>query len=282
MKIIYRVFLFMLLMLPFLSGAQELYVFTEPASNMPARSLSFKLTGRYPDSKFNNYFKQRYVPEVMIGINKNWMVHLAAGLSDYYSEKLRPESIRGYIKYRFLSNDQVHRHFRMAVFAEGSYSRNRFLYDEFTLDGDLSGVQTGLIVTQLVNRLAVSGTASYMRGFDEDTDHGMHGGRSMLDMFNYSLSAGYLFLPRNYTDYKQTNLNLYLELLGSRGMGHRRYLVDLAPAVQIIFNSTTKVNVGARFQLSGNMARVGERTYQVSIEHTILNAFKKRRSPDNE
>lgn len=276
MNMLCRIFLLMMLALPFASGAQELYVFTEPASNMPARSLSFKLTGRYPDSKYNNYFKQRYIPEVMIGINKNWMAHITAGLSDYYSEKIRPESIRGYVKWRFLSNDDVHRHFRMAAFAEGSYSRNRHLYDEFTLDGDLSGVQAGLIATQLVNRLAVSATASYMRGFEKESGHSIHSEGLMLDMFNYSLSAGYLLLPRDYQDYKQTNLNLYLELLGSKGLDGNMYLVDLAPAIQLIFNSTTKVNLGARFELTGNMVRVGERTYQVSIEHTILNAFKKK------
>lgn len=264
------------LLLPVLAGAQELYVFTEPASNMPARSLSFKLTARYPDSKRNNYFKQRYNPEMMLGLNKNWMVHIAGSFSDYYSVKLRPESVKGYVKYRFLSNDEVHRHFRMASFFELAYSRNDFLYDEFSLDGDLSGMQAGLIATQLVNKLAVSGTFSYMQGFATIVNHHHDGGANPLSMFNYSLSAGYLVFPRNYTSYKQTNLNLYLELLGSHGVGHSHNYLDLAPAVQLIFNSTTKLNMGARFQLNGNMVRVGERTYQVAIEHTILNVLKKK------
>jgi hypothetical protein len=277
MKIVKKVLLLLILLPPFTLGAQELYVFSEPASNMPARSVSFKLTLRSPDSKYNSYFKQRYIPEIMIGINKNWMVHFTGGFSDYYSEKIQPESMRAYVKYRFLSNDDVHRHFRMAVFAEGSYSRYDHLYDEFTLDGDLSGIQTGLIATQLINRLAVSATAAYMRGFTETDGHSIHFEGPMLDMFNYSLSAGYLLLPRNYQSYKQTNLNLYLELLGSKGLGSpNMYLVDLAPAVQLIFNSTTKVNVGVKYQLKSNMVRVGERTYQFSIEHTILNAFKKK------
>jgi hypothetical protein len=261
--------------LPLGAGAQELYVFTEPASNMPARSLSFKLTGRYPDSKYNNYFKQRYVPEIMLGLSKNWMLHVSGGLSDYYSTKVRPESMKAYVKHRFLSNDGVHRHFRMAAFAEIAYSRNELLYDEFSLDGDLSGLQTGLIATQLVNRLAVSGTVSYMRGLASYTQHHQDEGHG-FDMLNYSLSAGYLVFPLNYTSYKQTNLNLYLEVLGMKGLNRGHYAVDIAPAVQLIFNSTTKLNLGARFQVRGNMTRVGENTYQVSIEHTILNAFKKQ------
>lgn len=268
--------LFFILFFPLFAGAQELYVFSEPASNMPARSLSFKATGRYPDSKLNNYFKQRYIPEVMIGVSKKVMVHISAGLSDYYSTKIRPESIKGYIKYRFLSNDDVHKHFRMAAFAEGSYSRNNFLYDEFTLDGDLSGFATGIIATQLINKLAVSGTLSYMKGLADMGGHNHDGDGDHLSMFNYSLSAGYLLFPRNYQSYKQTNLNLYLELLGTKGTNHEHYYVDLAPAIQLIFNSTTKLNLGARYQLNGNMVRVGERTYQVSVEHTILNVFKKK------
>jgi hypothetical protein len=256
----------LILMMPFMAPGQELYVFSEPASNMPARSVSFKLTGRYPDSKLNDYFKQRYIPEVMFGLSKKWMLHISGSLSDYYSNSVRPESLKGYLKWRFLSSDAVHKHFRMAAFMELSASRNDYLYDEFTLDGDLSGMQTGIIATQLVNRLAVSGTVSYMRG--SDNQH--------LSMMNYSASAGYLLFPREYVDYKQTNLNLYVEFLSSTGFGHYHYYVDIAPAIQLIFNSTTKVNLGARFQMGGNMVRVGENTYQVAIEHTILNAFKKR------
>lgn len=279
MSILRVVVIVIILGMPMLSEAQELYVFSEPASNMPARSVSFKLTGRYPNSKLNNYFKQRYVPEVMFGLSKNWMLHIAGGFSDYYSEKVRPESIKGYLKWRFLSQDGVHRHFRMAAFLEISKSRNEFLYDEFTLDGDLSGMQTGIIATQLVNRLAVSGTVSFMRGFAPTTTHhgssGSHGSED-LSMLTYSASAGYLLFPKEYVDYRQTNLNLYLEFLGSNGFGHNHYYIDIAPAVQLIFNSTTKLNLGARFQMAGNMTRVGEQTYQVSLEHTILNAFKKR------
>src|ERR1700750_1781386 len=159
--------LLLVLLLPTLSGAQELFVFSEPASNMPAHSLSIKLTGRYPDSDKNNYFKQRYIPEAMLGLNKNWMVHVSGSMSDYYSVKLRPESVKAYVKWRFLSNDDVHKHFRMAGFFEAAYSRNSYLYDEFTLDGDLSGFQFGLIATQLVKKFAVSGTASIMKGLSD-------------------------------------------------------------------------------------------------------------------
>jgi len=274
--IVKRYVLLVLLMMPFIAGAQELYVFSEPASNMPARSASFKLTARYPDSKYNDYFKQRYNPEVMMGLSKNWMLHVGAGISDYYSSKVRFESMKMYLKWRFLSNDEVHKHFRMAAFLEAAWSRNEFLYDEFSLDGDLSGFSTGIIATRLVNRMAVSGTFGFMKGITPTEIHHNMADHHPLNMWNYSLSAGYLVLPKEYNSYKQTNLNVYLELLGSQGAGHAHHYIDIAPAVQLIFNSTTKLNLGARFQLAGNMTRVGERTYQVSLEHTILNAFAKK------
>src|SRR5688500_99748 len=85
------------------SSAQELYVFSEPASNMPAKSISVKLTARYPDSKYNDFFKQRYMPEVMVGVNKNLMVHLSGTFSDYYTINPAWESVKFYAKYRFLS-----------------------------------------------------------------------------------------------------------------------------------------------------------------------------------
>jgi hypothetical protein len=56
----------------------------------------------------------------------------------------------GVWKYRFLSNDGMFSHFRMAAFIEGSLSRNKEMYDELSLEGDQSGIQAGLIATQLV------------------------------------------------------------------------------------------------------------------------------------
>ena len=83
------------------AAAQELYVFSEPASNMPAHSLSAKLTYRSPVSKYNNDYRQRITPELMFGLNKNWMLHLSSSFSDFYTPQLRWESVKTYAKYRF-------------------------------------------------------------------------------------------------------------------------------------------------------------------------------------
>ncbi len=253
--------------------AQELYVFSEPASNMPARSISLKGTARFPYSKATNQYRQRYMPEIMFGINKNWMVHVTTSFSDFHFNNLRHDGGRLYAKYRFLSNDEVHRHFRMAVFADAAFTRIPYTYQEVNLEGDNDGAQLGLIATQLVNKTAVSVTAAYTRVFAPKSEHQEHLKRS-LHMLNYSLSAGQLLLPKEYTDYRQTNLNVYVELMGSKALDSHHYGVDLAPALQVIFNSNTKVNIGYRFQLKSNMTRVGENMLQVAIERTLLNAWK--------
>lgn len=256
--------------------AQELFVLAEPASNMPAHSLSAKLSYHTPVSKYSSDYLQRYTPEIMFGLNKNWMLHLSSSFSNFYSPQLRWESVKTYAKYRFYSNDEVHRHFRMAAFAEASYTRNPFYYGELTLDGDNSGAQAGVIATQLVNKLAVSGTASVIKVFADRYQHVHHLGHS-IHAFSYTVSAGYLLFPVNYADYRQTNVNLYLEAVGMKGFEMGDYMVDLAPALQFIFNSNFKINLGARLQLGSNMRRIGEQHYSVALERTFLGALKRHK-----
>ena len=252
---------------------QELFMFSEPASNMPAHSLSAKLTYRTPVSKYNNDYSQRYTPEVMFGFSKHVMVHVSSSFSDFYTPQMRWESVKTYVKYRFYSVDEVHRHFRMAGFAEAAYSRSPFTYGDINLDGDNSGAQAGIIATQLVSKLAISGTASILKVFANRNEH-----VNLLDhsvtAFYYSVSAGYLLLPFNYSDYRQTNLNLYIETIGMKGFEKGDYMLDIAPAIQLIFNSNFKINLGARLQATGNMIRPGEKNYFVSIERTFLGALR--------
>lgn len=252
-------------------SAQELYVFSEPASNMPAKSISGKVSGRFADSREHDRWMQRYSPELMFGLNKNWMVHAATTFSDMYTANLRWESVRVYAKYRFLSVDDVHRHFRMAAFTEAGYSRNDPHFDELAIEGDQSGIQAGIILTQLWNKLALSSTLSAIKS-TQDKDKIERAG-APGEAFAYSVSAGYLVLPVQYTSFKQTNLNIYAEVLGQRSLDRKRYFVDLAPAVQLIFNSNAKLNFGYRFQLNGNMNRMAEKGWLISFERTFLNAL---------
>jgi hypothetical protein len=264
------------LLVTYVTGSsQELYVYTEPASNMPAKSLSAKLTGKFVKGLHSNRTEQRILPEVMLGLNKNWMIHVAASFSDMYSSNIRWESVKLYAKYRFLSNDDVHSHFRMAAFAEVAHSVNPVFYDELSLDGDQSGVLGGVVATQLINKLALSATASYLHVTTEKPKYFPE--VYPYDAFNYTVSAGYLLFPFNYTSYKQLNVNLYTELLGQQILDKKLYYVDFAPAVQFIFNSNAKLNAGYRWQFRSNMHRMAKEQWLVSFEYVFLNALRSRK-----
>ena len=59
-----------------------------------------------------------------------------------------------------------------------------------------------------------------------------------------------------------------------KGFDAGDYMLDMAPALQLIFNSNLKINVGARLQVMGNMLRIGERNYYLSLERTFLGALQ--------
>ena len=63
-------------------AAQELFVVTEPASNMPTGSIGVRLAQSLMKEKYkpgNNY---HIMPEIMWGANKNLMLHAAAFISN--------------------------------------------------------------------------------------------------------------------------------------------------------------------------------------------------------
>ena len=258
---------------------QELYIYSEPASNIPARSVSAKLSANYITKQVpDNRFMQRYTPEIMFGLNKNWMLRVGGSFADMRTKNFRWESVNVYGKYRFLSKDELHSHFRMAAFADASYTRSPFHFDEVSLQGDKSGIQFGLIATQLWNKLALSGTVSHTQVLDDSRNNKvLYIPSRIYQVMNYSLSAGYLVLPFQYTDYKQTNLNVYTEVLAQQSLDRKAYYVDLAPAVQLIFNSNAKLNLGYRFQLNGDMQRMARNSWLISFERTLLNALKKKK-----
>jgi hypothetical protein len=255
---------------------QELYVFTEPASNMPAHSISLKLTDHFvTNDNIYNRFSHRIMPQVMFGISKKLMLHFGGTIANMHTPDIRYESVNFYAKYRFLSKDEIHRHFRMAVFADASATRVPFHYDEISLMGDKNGVEAGLIATQLWHKLAVSATVSHTQVLDDSRKNGViYVPSRNYESLNYALSAGYLLFPKNYVDYKQLNLNIYTEMLGQKILDRNLHYLDIAPALQFIFKSNSKLNIGGRFQVIGNMNRMANTSWQISFERTFLNAMK--------
>ena len=129
--------------------SQELYVFGEPASNMPGKSLGLKYSLKTAKEIGDGlgYTSSRNMLEAQFGLNKKWMIHPSVTFSDMYaSRKMKFESISFYAKYRFLSIDGVHKHFRSALFLKSVLSRNNLKYDELGTDGDQTAIQGGLIL----------------------------------------------------------------------------------------------------------------------------------------
>ncbi len=252
-------------------SAQELYVFTEPASNMPTKSIGVRITN---EGMFNYPgYVSRTIPEVMIGFNKNLMMHAQAFFSDM-DGKYRLEGGSLYAKYRFLSLDEAHSHFRASAFGRVSTSKRPTYTHDINLEGDNSGVQGGLIFTQLLHKLALSSTLGYAHAF-ENRDRQIVGMPQPKNMLSYSLSSGYLVLPVVYKDYKQPNFNVYLELLGKTDPGSGQSYLDIAPALQMVLNSTTRIDLGYRFQATGNMDnRYTKNMYLLRAEFNFFNVLK--------
>ncbi len=246
--------------------AQELYVNTEPASNMAARSLGIRVENQ---GFFKPDFRNRSTMELMYGINKYFMVHSSVYMSNYYQQRQHVEGFSGYAKYRFYSADTVQRHFRMAAFAKVSSISNPTPNQEISLEGDNSGFQGGLVATELLHKLALSGSLSYLRAWQN------RGGSipATQDAIGYTLSAGYLTFPKKYTNYDQTNINLYAELLGKVNPGKGQYYLDVAPAVQFIFNSVLRVDLSYRTPLTNRMERNTQNMYLLRVEYNLFNIF---------
>lgn len=249
--------------------SQELYVNTEPASNMATHSIGIRLENQ---GYFNPVYKTRTTLELMYGASKSLMVHGSLYTSDYYQTRQHFEGGSVYAKYRFLSIDSVQKHFRGAVFAKLSDINNPLVNQEIALEGDNSGLQTGVVFTQLLHKLALSASASYLRTFDNRGGYTLPVVNSR-DEVGYTLSAGYLLFPKSYNDYNQVNLNIYAELLGKTNPGYGQSYLDAAPAVQLIFNSVFRVDVSYRTPLYNNMVRTSQNTYLVRLEYNLFNVL---------
>lgn len=264
---------FGLLMLGAFSGttafAQELYVFTEPASNMPSKSIGARLTTEGNTNPHNN----RTVLEGMVGLNKNLMFHLQ-GFASNMDGGYKVEGASIYGKYRFLSLDDVHSHLRMAAFARLSSSKRPTFTEDINLEGDNSGWQGGVVITQLTHKLALSATFGFSQAF-KNINRQVVGSPEPHQMVNYSLSSGYLLLPFVYKNYRQPNFNLYLEVLGKTNPVNGHSYLDIAPAVQLIVNSRTRFDLGYRIQAYGNVdGRYLKNMYLARLELNFFNVLK--------
>lgn len=249
------------------SAAQELFVYTEPASNMPAHSMGLRLNNWLMKETVGGAINYHLIPELMWGVNKNLMIH-AEGFISNRNRGFGAEGASLYAKYRFYSHDAVYRHFRMAGFGRVSYNNAPVHQDEVETNGHNSGFEIGLIGTQLLHKQAISSTLSYESAF---TEQAIGETLKSTPAVNYSLSTGRLILPKSYKDYGQTNFNIMLELLGQYLPESGTAYLDIAPSLQFIFNSQTRLDIGYRHQVHSSMLRTAPNGFLIRLEHVIFN-----------
>lgn len=252
-------------------NAQELFVFTEPASNMPSKSIGLRASNWLMYDRANARMNVQFLPELMWGANKNLMIHLD-GFFTNQNGFFHGVGLGSYVKYRLYTADGVNKHFRLAAFGRVSLNGSAIFQEEIDLARNNTGYAAGLIATQLLHKQAISFTIGFVQAFNNGPDNKFP--FSQPDQaVNYSISTGRLILPKRYLNYKQTNMNLMLEVLGQHLLGTDKSFIDIAPAVQFIFNSQTRLDIGYKFEMYSNMQRSASNGIMIRIEHLLFNVL---------
>lgn len=251
---------------------QELFVVTDPASNIPAKSLSVNVMNSLFKEVFepgNNY---HLMPEVTYGINKKLMVRGSAFISNR-SNQLYTEGGSVMAKYRFYSEDDLNSHFRMAAFGRYSLNRADIHQEQLEIQGHNTGFEAGLIATKLIHKLAISSSVS----FEKVTNNSNYKFPSNFgnSATNFTLSFGKLMYPKRYTSYKQTNINLMLEVVGQTINTNGKTFVDIVPAIQFIFNSQARIDIAYRNELyKSSMIRTAPNGLYFNLYYTFFSLKK--------
>lgn len=255
-----------------LGFTQELFSFTEPASNMPSKSIGFRLTNTLMKEDATNQLNLHLLPEIMVGINKHFMFH-AEGFVSNRKKNIDAEGAAIYGKYRFFSSDDIHSHFRLAAFSQWAFNMSDVHQDAIDLRGHNSGFNLGILATKLINKTAVSTSIAYVQAMDNGkaAEYQFYNNNKAID---YTLSIGKLFLPKEYVDYNQTNMNGMLEMLCQTNLSTGKTFVDLAPSLQFIILSKMRVDLGYRFPLSKDLYRTATSGGSIRFEYNIFSAFK--------
>jgi hypothetical protein len=256
----------------FLHGqSQELFVFTEPASNMAKGNLGLRLMASSMKEAVGSEYNNHLMPELMYGVNNKLMVHLAAFISNRNTSFVT-EGGSLYAKYKFLNNDDVQSHFRMAAFGRYSWNNADIHQQEINLIGHNTGFELGMNATQLLHKWAFSAGISYQQAANNGSKYEFPSSESNKAMY-YTLSLGKLMLPKAYTGYEQTNLNLMVELLGQSLLSNGKSYLDIAPSVQLIIHSKMRIDLAYRKELYSNMIRTAPNGLVLKLEYNFFNVY---------
>ncbi len=253
-------------------NSQELFSVTEPASNRAARSIGFRVDNTIMDEVNSSRINYHMIPEIMVGISKKLMVNANTFFSNR-NDIFKYEGAGIYVKYRFLSKDALQQHFRMAAFGRVSYNNSDIHQDEIDLYGHNTGAEVGLVATQLLRKVAVSSSVSFLNASDNSNNNKFQYGMKERKAANYTLSIGKLMMPKEYRDYRQTNINLMVEFSSQLNLGSGNYYMDIAPSIQMILNSQSRIDLGYRKELKTTLLRTAPNGFFIRLEHNLFNAF---------
>jgi hypothetical protein len=255
------------------SFAQELFPHNEIASSVPKNVLGIRLFGE----TYDEFGTQRNMAAIrfMYGVTSKLSVSATPTISNHHSGNLplglvththsnndtiyqtgsfargiqydyRFNGVHLLAKYRVITNDGDHEHFRVAIYGEGSFNSSAHDESEPNLMEDTKGYGGGFLVTYLKNHFAVSLNSGFViPGTYTETTPDFYGGEQTTSLtygkaFNYNLSFGYLIHPFHYKKYSDTNINVYLEFMGKS--------YDKAKVVQ----NNTEIEPKTDLLLSGN------------------------------
>jgi hypothetical protein len=262
-------YLFIIFIISFRLSAQELFVMTEPASNMPTGSIGTRLSQSLLKEKFETGYNYHVMPEIMFGASKSLMLHASTFVSNR-NTSLVVEGGSFYAKYRVFSIDDIHSHFRIAVYGRVSFNNSDIHQEEIEMMGHNSGFETGLVATQLINKLAISSSISFEKAVDNGSKNPFPNTQSNSAL-NYTLSFGKLVYPKIYTTLKQTNINVMLEFMGQRLSQNKKSFLDIVPSIQFIINSQARIDLAYRQQIYSDMLRTAPNGIYMKLEYTFFN-----------
>ena len=267
-------FLFILLVLFFSydAPAQELFAYTEPASNMAAKSIGIRINNSFMRETSLSRYRYHLNPEIMWGVSGKLMLHANAFFSNQ-SSSFSGEGGSVYVKYRFYSQDEVHNHFRMAAFGRLAMNNSHLHQPAIDLNRFNSGYEAGLVATKLIQKVAISAGAGLLHAMDNGK-YKFSSNPKERNALEYNLSVGKLFLPKEYTSYNQLNVNGMVEFLGQSNFSLGNSYVDMATVLQFIILSKMRVDLGYRFPLLNNLKRSANDGFLVRLEYNIFNAYK--------
>lgn len=305
--------------------AQELFPLNEPASNVPKGVLGVRVFGE--TYREIGIYRRMGVLRLMYGVTPKLTVMASVAATNHHGKHLPPDlvththvgsqtiystqnirrgvdypySVNGiylFAKYRFLTFDEQHKHFRMALYGEWSNVNSPHDEAEPNLMDDTKGYGGGLIMTYLKYHLAISLTSGVViPGKYEETVPVLHAGSLVTHTelyygraVKYNLSFGYLLFPKEVKDYEQNNFNIYMEFIGKSYEAARimqddvelesktsalraGYYVEVRPGIQEIINSNLRIDFSVGFNLINRSYVHPYPIYMVGIQRYFY--FKK-------